>query len=85
MKTVFTLSSGRSETRFLCHLFRRNLSDAVCRHEPYFEWSNLTMFGRPIYDHGWGNLDEIRGLLRRPRTNAGVARTGKPSGQYRFP
>ena len=65
MKTVFTLSSGRSGTRFLCHLFRRNLRDAVCRHEPYFDWSNPTMFGRPIYDHAQGNLDEIRGLLRR--------------------
>lgn len=65
MTTVFALATGRSGTRFLSHLLRRNVRNAVCRHEPYFDWGNPSMFGRPIYDHTHGNLAAIRKLLAR--------------------
>lgn len=67
MKTVFALATGRSGTRFLCHLLRNNVTDAVCRHEPYFDWGNPSMFGRPIYHHTHGNLAPIRNLLARKK------------------
>ena len=69
MKTVFALATGRSGTRFLSHLLRHNLSDkeVVCRHEPYFDWGNPSMFGRPIYDHSQGNLEPVRELLARKK------------------
>ncbi len=65
MITVFALASGRSGTRFLCHLLRHNLKGAVCRHEPYFDWGNPSMFGAPIHDHTHGRLDRIRQQLSR--------------------
>lgn len=65
MITVFALANGRSGTRFLCHLLRNNLQNAVCRHEPYFDLGNPSMFGVPIYDHTHGRLDRIRPLLAR--------------------
>lgn len=65
MITVFALANGRSGTRFLCHLLRNNLENAVCRHEPYFDWGNPSMFGAPIHDHTHGKLDRIRRLLSR--------------------
>lgn len=63
MITVFALATGRSGTRFLSHLLRRNLRNAVCRHEPYFDWGNPTMFGKPIEDHTRGRYEAIRKLL----------------------
>jgi len=63
MITVFALANGRSGTRFLCHLLRHNLKNAICRHEPYFDWGNPSMFGKPIEDHTRGNLDRVRRLL----------------------
>ncbi|MEM8945930.1 MAG: hypothetical protein AAGD11_12200 [Planctomycetota bacterium] len=65
MKTVFALATGRSGTRFLSHLLRHNLRNAVCRHEPYFDWGNPSMFGRPIYDRTHGQLASIRHLLEK--------------------
>jgi len=65
MITVFALANGRSGTRFLCHLLRNNLKDAICRHEPYFDWGNPSMFGAPIYDHTHGRLDRVRQQLSR--------------------
>ena len=65
MITVFALANGRSGTRFLCHLLRNNLKDAICRHEPYFDWGNPSMFGPPIYDHTHGRLDRVRQQLSR--------------------
>ncbi len=65
MITVFALANGRSGTRFLCHLLRHTLKNAVCRHEPYFDWGNPSMFGAPIHDHTHGKLARIRQLLSR--------------------
>jgi hypothetical protein len=65
MITVFALANGRSGTRFLSHLLRHNLKHAVCRHEPYFDWGNPSMFGKPIEDHTRGELDQVRQLLAR--------------------
>ena len=65
MRTVFALTSGRSGTRFLCDLFRRNVRGCTACHEPYFQPANPSMFGRPIYDHATGNLSAVRALLQR--------------------
>lgn len=69
MKTVFALATGRSGTRFLSHLLRNNLKNAVCRHEPYFDWGNPSMFGRPIYWHsrGGGAYEPIHKLLGKKK------------------
>jgi hypothetical protein len=75
MRVIFTLASGRSGTRFLADLFRRNVS-CVGRHEPYFDRGNPSMFGRPIYDRAVGDVDAVRRLARRKR--AWIERRGGP-------
>ena len=65
MKTVFALATGRSGTRFLSHLLRNNIRNAVCRHEPYFDWGNPSMFGPPIHAHTHGDLDQVERLLAK--------------------
>lgn len=64
---VFALSSGRSGTRFLAHLFRNNLREGVSRHEPYFDKGNPPLFGRSIHDHAIGRKDRVRRLLENKR------------------
>ena len=65
MRTVFALTSGRSGTKFLCDLFRRNARGCEARHEPYFDRGNASMFGRPIYDHAIGNITAVRNVVQR--------------------
>jgi hypothetical protein len=68
MKTViFTLTSARSGTLYLRSLFRHNVRDCVCRHEPFFDWGNPTLFGRAIYDAYAGRYERIRTLLAKKR------------------
>jgi hypothetical protein len=79
--TVFCLASGRSGTRFLFELLRRNTTGLVCQHEPYL-W-NPSMFGRAIYDRTVGDTAGLRALAERKRqvierhlrTSAGYAET----------
>lgn len=63
--TLFTLASARSGTLYLRSLFRNNVCDCVCRHEPFFDWGNPTLFGPAIYDAHAGRLDRIRNRLAR--------------------
>lgn len=63
----FTLSTGRCGTKFLSQLCRDNLTDTVCRHEPYFDRDNPPMFGLAIYDCAIGRMDRIRGEFGRKR------------------
>ncbi|MDB6068198.1 MAG: hypothetical protein JWR26_4406 [Pedosphaera sp.] len=65
--TIFTLSSARSGTLYLRNLFKNNIKDCTCRHEPFFDWGNPTLFGRAIYDAYAGRLDRIREKLARKR------------------
>lgn len=65
--TIFTLSSARSGTLYLKHLFQNNIPGCVCRHEPFFDWGNPTLFGRAIYDAYAGRVDRIRDLLLKKR------------------
>lgn len=65
--TIFTLSSARSGTLYLKHLFQNNIPDCVCRHEPFFDWGNPTLFGRAIYDAYTGRVDRVRRLLEKKR------------------
>jgi hypothetical protein len=66
-KTIFTLTSARSGTLYLRSLFQNNVPDCVCRHEPFFDWGNPTMFGRAIDDATSGRWDRIRVLLAKKR------------------
>ena len=65
--TLFTLTSARTGTVYLRHLFQNNVRNCVCRHEPFFDWGNPTMFGRAIYDAQAGRLDRLRELLLKKR------------------
>ncbi len=65
--TIFTLSSARSGTLYLKHLFQNNVRDCACRHEPFFDWGNPTLFGRAIYDAYAGRTDRVRALLEKKR------------------
>jgi hypothetical protein len=68
MKTViFTLTSARSGTLYLRSLFQRNVPGCVCRHEPFFDWGNPTLFGPAIYDAYAGRRDRIRARLLKKR------------------
>ena len=69
--TIFTLTSARSGTLFLRNLFERNVRDCVCRHEPFFDWGNPTMFGPAIYDAYAGRVDPIRRRLEKKRRYLG--------------
>lgn len=66
-KVIFTLSSARSGTLYLRYLFQNNIANCVCRHEPFFDWGNPTLFGRAIYDAYAGRRDRIRELLLKKR------------------
>ncbi len=67
LRTIFTLTAARSGTLYLSHLFRNNIPGAICRHEPFFDWGNPTLFGRAIYDAYAGRADRIRALLAKKR------------------
>ncbi len=66
-QVVFTLTTARTGTLYLRNFFRRNVRDCVCRHEPFFDWGNPTLFGRAIYDAHAGRIKHIRRLLERKR------------------
>lgn len=66
-RVIFTLTTARTGTLYLRNLFRRNVRNCVCRHEPFFDWGNPTLFGRAIYDAYAGRLGRIRHLLERKR------------------
>ncbi len=66
-RTIFTLTSARAGTLYLSHLFRNNIANCACRHEPFFDWGNPTMFGRAIYDAYAGRTGRIRSLLQKKR------------------
>jgi hypothetical protein len=65
-EVVFTLTSGRSGTLTLSEMLKLNtrLQDCQADHEPYFQWGNPNMFGRPVYDFATGNLTELRRVTR---------------------
>ena len=62
-RAVLALTSGRSGTRFLHEVIRRNATNVLSRHEPY-GW-NPSMFGRPIYDYAVGDTAAVRRLVER--------------------
>jgi hypothetical protein len=66
-RVIFTLTSARSGTLFLRSLVQNNIRDCVCRHEPFFDWGNPTMFGPAIYDAWAGRLDRVRERLEKKR------------------
>jgi hypothetical protein len=65
VRTIFTLASGRSSTRFLYEIITRNALDCVATHEPYV--SNPSMFGPAVYAHASGDQAYLRALLERKR------------------
>jgi hypothetical protein len=69
MKRIFfTLASARSGTLFLKSVFQNNVPNCDCRHEPFFDWGNPTLFGPAIYDAYAGHVDRIRQrLLKKKR------------------
>ena len=69
MKRIFfTLASARSGTLFLRGIFQSNVRDCDCRHEPFFDWGNPTLFGPAIYDAHAGRHERIRErLLKKKR------------------
>ena len=72
---IFTLTSARSGTLYLRNLFRNNVRDCLCRHEPFFDLGNPTLFGPAIYDAYAGRLDRIRARLARKRDYLARRRT----------
>lgn len=65
MKPIFALTSGRSGTRFLSDVLRKNVANAYCCHEPYLRPWNPNGFGLPIYHHFVGNSAPIERLAER--------------------
>lgn len=64
-RIFFTLTSARSGTRYLCDVFRNNIRNCSCRHEPFFDWGNPTLFGPAIYDAHAKRVDRIRARLAK--------------------
>ncbi|BBL70264.1 sulfotransferase [Methylogaea oryzae] len=75
---IFALASGRSGTLHLARLMALNTVDCACRHEPYFDRGNPTLFGPPIDWAAAGDVARIRALLTDKR--AAIARYG--TGHY---
>jgi hypothetical protein len=73
-RVIFTLTSARSGTLYLRSLFQNNVRNCACRHEPFFDWGNPTMFGPAIYDAYAGRIDRIRARLLKKRDY--IARLG---------
>jgi hypothetical protein len=73
---IFTLTSARSGTLFLRSLFAHNVADCVCRHEPFFDWGNPTLFGPAIYDAYAGRLERIRARLAKKSAYIQRLKTG---------
>jgi hypothetical protein len=69
MKRIFfTLASARSGTLYLRGIFQNNVRDCDCRHEPFFDWGNPTLFGPAIYDAYAGRIERIKErLLKKKR------------------
>lgn len=63
----FTLCSARSGTLYLKHLFQRNVKDCLCRHEPYLDRGNPTLFGPAIYDAYAQRVSKIRARLEQKK------------------
>lgn len=64
-RVIFTLTSARAGTLYLRSLFQKNVQNCVCRHEPFFDWGNPTLFGPAIYDAHAGRIDRIRTRLAK--------------------
>lgn len=60
MLKLFALASGRSGTTWLAEFFRHNVRGCHSTHEPYLQWGNPTLFGRPIL---WNALTDDARLL----------------------
>lgn len=58
MIIIFTMSEGRSGTKYLSDLFKNNVKNCIALHEP-----SPDMFGRPIYWFNNGNYKKIRTLF----------------------
>jgi hypothetical protein len=68
MKRIFfTLASARSGTLYLRGVFQNNVRDCDCRHEPFFDLGNPTLFGPAIYDAYAGRIDRVRERLLKKR------------------
>jgi len=68
MKRIFfTLASARSGTLFLRGVFQNNVRGCDCRHEPFFDWGNPTLFGPAIYDAYAGRHERIRERLLKKK------------------
>lgn len=67
MRCIFVLGTGRSGTHSLYRLCRRNLSDAVCRHEPYLWPGNPNLFGAAIDARLRHDVAALRKLVERKR------------------
>ncbi|MGZ5567304.1 MAG: hypothetical protein ACXWKG_09845, partial [Limisphaerales bacterium] len=68
MKRIFfTLASARSGTLFLRGVFQSNVRGCDCRHEPFFDWGNPTLFGPAIYDAYAGRHECIRERLLKKK------------------
>ncbi|MCP5245601.1 MAG: hypothetical protein H6937_06520 [Burkholderiales bacterium] len=60
MRTIFTLASGRSGTRYLAYFFKDNVKNCYSTHEPYLTFGNPVLFGKPI---AWNTYFEDEKLL----------------------
>lgn len=64
MIKIFVLASGRSGTKYLTGIFKNNVKNCVSKHEAYPD-----MFGKPIYWHQEGKIEEIRKVFLEKKKN----------------
>lgn len=65
MQTIFTLAGGRSGTTFLANFVKKNVSDCYATHEPYFDLTNPTLFGKPILFNATKQDQQLEVLLAK--------------------
>ena len=60
MKVIFCLTSGRSGTKYLSCIFKKNIANCVSKHEAFPK-----MFGKPIYWRQAGEIEKIRKVFEK--------------------
>lgn len=61
MKVIFCLTSGRTGTKYLSHIFKNNIRNCISVHHH----SSPDMFGEAIYWHQTGEIDNVKQLFNK--------------------
>ncbi|UCD14485.1 MAG: hypothetical protein JSW60_03450 [Thermoplasmatales archaeon] len=71
MIKIFVLASGRSGTKYLSGLFKRNVKNCIAKHEPL-----PGMFGKPIYWCHQGDMEKVKNRFMKKKRRISQSHAG---------